>query len=210
MTDEEKAKFKSALMVYALPVFVLIDLAFFGLLIYGEHAGYSDTFIKIFVAIAFVGYHATYRLVVVRIVSLFRPLINPNRWWHKIDAFEMTFYELIKVKQWKDKVPAWNRTHFMLSMADIRNIDKVAWVLRFNICAEIMHHINFYLSLFGTLFCLFKGMQGYWYIFALASLLVGCFADAPFAMIQRYNRYRLIPIYQKLQQRELKKEIENS
>ena len=210
MKEEDKAKFKSALMKYALPVFILVDLAFFALLIYGELKGYSDVFIRAFVAVAFVGFHATYRLLVVRIVSLFRPLINPGRHWHKIDEFEMTFFEMLKVKQWKDKVPAWNRTHFMLSMKDVRNIEKVAQVLRFNICAEIMHHINFYLSLFGTLFCLFKGMQQWWWLFAIASLIIGLVADAPFAMIQRYNRYRLYPLYQLLLKKELKKEIENS
>lgn len=210
MDQNEKEKFKSALMKYGIPIAVIVDLSFFALLIYGQLKGYGEIFIKIFVAIAFVAYHGTYRLVVVRIVSLFRPLICPGRSWHQIDAVEIAVYDLLKVKSWKDKVPAWNKTHFVLSMKDIRDIKKVEQVLRYNIGAEIMHHMNYFLSLFGTLFCLFKGMQQWWWIFGLVSLLIGTFADLPFAAIQRYNRYRLLPIYLKLEERALKEEIKNT
>ena len=201
MTEEEREKFTSNLIKYGVPVFVLVDLSFFGVLIYGSLMGYSDTFIKIFVGISFVAYQATIRMVVMRIVSLFRGFINPNRPWHNIDEKEVAAYETLKIKQWKDKVPAWDRTHFMLTMKDIRNIEKVEQVLRFNICAEIMHYIDFLLSIYGTLFCLFKGMQQWWWIFGLVSLVLGMFADLPFALIQRYNRYRLLSVYRKLQQK---------
>ena len=80
-------------------------------------------------------------------------------------------------------------------------------VLRYNISAEITHHINFYLSLLGTLFCLFKGMQGWWWMFGGVSFVLGLLADVPFMIIQRYNRYRVLPIYLRLKENANKNEI---
>ena len=194
ITEQEKEKFKSALVKYGIPVFIIVDLCFFVVLIYGSIKGYSDRFIKIFVAIAFVAFHGSIRMLVLRIMMMCRGLINPMRPWHEVDKVEAEIFESLKIKKWKDIVPAWNRTHFSLSLKDIKNVEKVEQVLRFNIGAEIIHYMNFALSMFGTLFCLFKGMQEWWWIFALVSLLLGMFADLPFAMIQRYNRYRLLPI----------------
>ena len=202
ITDQEKEKFESAVMKYGVPIFVVVDLSFFAVLIYGSFMGYSETFIKVFVAISFAAFHGTLRMVVMRIVSLFRPLMNPLSRIYEVDKVEVEIYEALNIKKWKDKAPAWDRRHFTLSLKDIRNVEKVEQVLRFNIGAEIIHYMNFALSLFGTLFCLFKGMQQWWWIFGLVSLLLGLLADLPFAMIQRYNRYRLLPIYKKLKEKE--------
>ena len=202
ITDQEKEKFESAVMKYGVPIFVIVDLSFFAVLIYGSFMGYSETFIKIFVAISFTAFHGTLRMVVMRIVSLFRPLINPLSHIYEVDKVEIEIYEALNIKKWKDKAPAWDRRHFILSLKDIRNVEKVEQVLRFNIGAELIHYVDFVLSLFGTLFCLFKGMQQWWWVFGLVSLLLGLLADLPFAMIQRYNRYRLLPIYKKLKEKE--------
>ncbi len=208
MTDKEKEEFKSGLVKYGRPAAIIIDAVFLAVTIYGSFMGFSEVVMAIMTAFSFVGFHATYRVSVGWIVGRFRPILNLNSPIYRIDPVEVQIYEAMGVKNWKDKVPAWNKTHFMLSLKDIRDINKVSMVLRYNISAEISHLVNFTLSMFGTLFCLLKGMQQWWYIFAIVSLLLGIFADLPFAMIQRYNRARVLPIYLKLEQKALKAEVE--
>ena len=203
MTEQEKEKVTSAVVKYGIPIFIFFAISFFIVLIYGSLKGYSERFVRVFVAIAFVAFHGAVRMLSLRIMMFCRPLINPMCPLYKVDKVEAEIFEALQIKKWKDRVPAWNRTHFSLSLKDIKNVEKVEQVLRYNIGAEIIHYMNFVLSMYGTLFCLFKGMQEYWWLFALVSLLLGLFADLPFAMIQRYNRYRLLPIYKKLKEKEI-------
>ena len=207
MTNEEKEQFKSNLEKYGVPAIVLVDLAFFATTTYGSIVGYSHTVMIFLTIFSFIGFHATYRALMGRFIGLFRPVLNLNARIFRIDPDELVIYDFFGVKSWKDKVPAWNKTHFMLSMKDVRDIKKVDQVLRYNVSAEITHHLNFYTSLFGTLFCLFKGMQGWWWLFGILSLMLGLIADMPFIMIQRYNRARVYPIYQRLEEKALKEEI---
>lgn len=207
MTEDEKEKFVSGIVRYGVPAIVVVDVVFLAVLIYGLLNRFSDTVIAILVAFSFVGYHATYRALVGVVIGKFRPIFNLNSPLFIIDPMEMPLYDKLRVKDWKEKAPAWNMTHFMLSMKDVRDINKVGRVVRYNISAEITHHCNFYLSLFGTLFCLFKGMQQFWYVFAIVSLLIGIFGDVPFIMIQRYNRFRLLPLYLRLEEKSLKKKL---
>ena len=207
MTEEEKQEFRSWLEKYGRPIFIAIDIVFIAITVYGSFSGFSDVVMTIMTIFAFIGYHATYRALVGYFVGLFRPKLKLKSPLFKVDAVEASIYESMGIKRWKDKVPAWNKTNFMLSLKDIRDINKVDRVLRFNISAEITHHINFYLSIFGTLFCLLKGMQPFWWSFAIVSLLLGIVGDLPFAIIQRYNRYRVLPIYLKLEERVQNQEV---
>ncbi len=207
MTEAEKEEFKSVLEKYGQPIIIVVDIVFLAVTIYGSIMGFSSTVMAILTAFSFVGFHATYRALMGLLVGAFRPMLKLNSWIYIVDPIEVSIYESLGVKSWKDKVPAWNKTHFMLSMKDIRDINKVAWVLRYNISAEITHHINFCLSILGTLFCLLKGMQQWWWIFGSVSLLLGIVGDIPFAIIQRYNRSRVLPIYLRLEEKALKQEI---
>ena len=207
MTDEEKAKFKSVIVRYIVPMVYAIDAIFLGVSIYGSFVGYSQTLMIILTTCAFIGYHTSYRILVGRYVGKTRPILNLNSKLFRVDLAEASIYEALGVKDWKDKMPAWNKTHFMLSMKDARDINKISKVMRYNISAEITHHISFYLSLFGTLFCLMKGMQQWWWSFGAVSLILGLVGDLPFIVIQRYNRARLYQIYDRLVQKASKEEI---
>ncbi len=207
MNDKEKEEYKSVIVQYGLPTIVLVDLIFLAVEIYGSIQGFSQTVMIVLTIFSFIGYHATYRPLIGQLVGYSRPKLKLESKIFRIDEDEVKIYDFFGVKGWKDKVPAWNKTHFMLSLKDIRDINKVDQVLRYNISAEITHHINFYLSLLGTLFCLFKGMQGWWWMFGSASLILGLIADVPFTMIQRYNRFRVLPIYLRLKENANKEEI---
>ena len=207
MTPEEKEEFKSIIEKYGIPVITIIDLAFLATTIYGSIMGFSHTVMVILTIFSFVGFHLTIRPVIGQIVGYFRPKLNLNSKIMMVDPIEIEIYDAFRVKDWKEVVPAWNKTHFMLSMKDARDINKVSQVLRYNMSAEITHHINFYVSIFGTLFCLFKYMQGWWWMFGSVSLILGLVMDVPFIMIQRYNRARVYPLYRKLEERALKEEL---
>ena len=208
MTEKEKAEFKSFVVLYLVPFACIVDIGIIIAAIYGSLSGFSYPVMVVLTTLAFIGFHGSYRMVVAKIVSYFRPKFNLDNKIYRVDEDEIPFYDFFKVKLWKDVVPAWNKTNFMLSIKDIKDIDKVSKVLRFNLSAEITHHVNFYLSLFGTLFCLCKGMQPWWWSFGIVSLLLGVFGDLPFIMIQRYNRFRVYPIYKRLQERASKEEIQ--
>ena len=207
MTDKEKEEYKSVIVQYGLPTIVLVDIVFLAVEIYGSIQGFSQSVMIALTIFSFIGFHITYRPLVGQAVGYARPKFNLESKIFRIDEDEVKLYDFLGVKSWKDRVPAWNKTHFMLSLKDIRDINKVDQVLRYNISAEITHHINFYLSLLGTLFCLFKGMQGWWWMFGGVSFVLGLLADVPFMIIQRYNRYRVLPIYLRLKENANKNEI---
>ena len=59
-------------------------------------------------------YHFWVRIIMGNVSKLFKKHINYKRWWFKEKKFEKEFYELLHVKQWKDKALKYNPESFSL------------------------------------------------------------------------------------------------
>lgn len=148
------------------------------------------------------GYHFTYRPIVGFIVKAFGNKVNVESKTYRIKSAETKRLEKIGIKKWKDALPAWDRDSFVLTLADIKSADKLQLALRGNICAEIVHHTNFFLS-FATCFLAFvPTLRPLWYVFFVTGFVTAVVADLPYVLIQRYNRFRLLALYERVKKAE--------
>lgn len=135
-----------------------------------------------------VSYHFIMRLLVGFLINyLFDDHVDYRRRWFQVSDIEQKFYDKIKVKHWKGKMPTYDPTCFDRR---IHTWDEIAQAM----CqAEMVHEIIIILSFvpvfasipFGSLF-----------VFIITSILAACY-DAIFVMLQRYNRPRIIKLVEK-------------
>ena len=133
-------------------------------------------------------YHFIMRLVVGMVTNpIFHKAYDYNNWWFKPKKFEKRFYKLIKVKDWKEKVPSWSPGAFSLK-------DKSLHKIAIGMCnAELVHEIIVILSYVPILFSIKYGVPA---VFICTSILAGAI-DMIFVIIQRYNRPRIINLIKK-------------
>lgn len=127
----------------------------------------------------------------------FRPERRPFAPW----AFERggAVYDKLKIKAWKDRVPDMSRIFgdMVKKQVSLRGPSEETYkVIQETCVAEAVHGAEMVLSL--PVF--FSGMS---FSGALAVYLVfTLLGNAPFLLIQRYNRPRLMALYRKQKQRE--------
>lgn len=133
-------------------------------------------------------YHFIMRLVVGMVTNpIFHKVYDYNNWWFKQKKFEKRFYKILKVKDWKEKVPSWSPGAFSLKDKSLHNI-------AVGMCnAELVHEIIVFLSFVPILFSIKYGVPA---VFICTSILAGAF-DMIFVIIQRYNRPRIIKLMRK-------------
>ena len=113
-------------------------------------------------------YHIVIRLSSPLILSLlFHHKYNYQIWWFQPKTWEIKLYKGLKVKQWKRQVMVFDPSQFSLKIHSIQEVIN-------NMChAELVHELIMLFSICATLF------------------------DSMFVMIQRYNRPRLVRIYER-------------
>ena len=132
-------------------------------------------------------YHFWVRIIMGNVSKLFKKHINYGQWWFKEKKFEKQFYELLDVKQWKDKALTYNPESFSLKHHSLEEIANTM------VKSELDHWINEVISLSTLLFAI---PWGQFWIFLITAIVAMIF-DAQFIVIQRYNRPRIIKILEK-------------
>lgn len=128
-------------------------------------------------------YHLGIRLF----VGLLYNIVMKNRAdytkkWYHIHSWESRLYQLLKVKQWKDKMPAYNPEFFSIKE---HTWDEIAQAM----CqSELVHETNIILSFVPIISS--KWFDSF-YVFFITSICSAIF-DLLFVIIQRYNRVRVI------------------
>ena len=131
-------------------------------------------------------YHFAMRLLVGTLVPHW--IRNPmqHRWFHP-KAFEAKLYEVLKVKRWKDHMPTYDPASFSLRENTLKQVVH-------NCCvSEAVHEV---IILFSFVPLVFAQWWDAFPVFLITSVLAALF-DCSFALIQRYNRPRLIRILAK-------------
>lgn len=136
-------------------------------------------------------YHFWVRIIMGNVSKLFKKHINHEQWWFKEKKFEKEFYELLHVKQWKDKALTYNPELFSLKEYSLEEIANTM------LKSELDHWINEVISLSTLLFAIPWGQFWIFLITAIAAMIF----DAQFIVIQRYNRPRIIKILEKENQK---------
>lgn len=131
-------------------------------------------------------YHFAMRLTVGAIVPrcIRRPMKHP--WFHQ-KPFEPKLYDRLRVKHWKDRMPTYDPASFSLRENTLEQIVD-------NCCvSEAVHEVIILFSFVPLFFALWWGAFP---VFLITSILSALF-DGCFAVMQRYNRPRLIRILAK-------------
>lgn len=133
-------------------------------------------------------YHIVIRLLSPHILSLlFHHKYNYQIWWFQPKTWETKLYKGLKVKQWKRQVMVFDPSQFSLKIHSIQEVIN-------NMChAELVHELIMLFSILSILFTIPFGALPVFLITAICATLF----DSMFVMIQRYNRPRLVRIYER-------------
>ncbi len=108
------------------------------------------------------------------------PWFRPRKW-------EADFHKKLRVKNWKGKIPTYAPSQFSLTEQSPYRVIQ-------NMCgAELVHEIIMVLSFLPLLTV---PLWGEFRVFLITSALAALF-DSIFVLAQRYNRPRLVRIYEK-------------
>jgi hypothetical protein len=141
-------------------------------------------------AIAFgtTAYHFVMRLSVgYLLLKLTNYNFHYRHFWFQSRKWEPAFYKSLRIRKWKGKLPTYAPSQFSLAEQPLSRVIQ-------NMCgAELVHEIIMVLSFLPLLAV---PIWGEFWVFAITSLLAALF-DSIFVIAQRYNRPRLIRIYEK-------------
>ena len=142
-----------------------------------------DIFLTLAITFGTVTYHFAMRLLVGFIfnVTMHNKANYQNR-WYQLRKHEKGFYEKIKVKQWKNKMPTYN--------SDFFNPKLYTWdeIVQSMCQAELVHETIVVLSFVPIV----AGIRfGAYPVFIITSVLAALF-DMMFVIMQRYNRARIV------------------
>ena len=131
-------------------------------------------------------YHFAMRLTVGTIVPKLLPSPRHHKWFLQ-RSFEPKLYKLLRVKQWKDHMPTYDPASFSLQEHTLEQVID-------NCCvSEAVHEVIILLSFIPLLFTVWWGAFP---VFCITSVLAAA-VDCCFAIMQRYNRPRLVHILSK-------------
>ena len=135
-----------------------------------------------------IAYHMFIRyLSPVILVIVFHKKYDYKFWWFKQKKWESNLYRMIKVKQWKGKVIAYNPSEFSMKVHSLQEIVN-------NMChAELVHEFIVLLSFTSLLFSIpFESFPAFLITACIAALF-----DIIFVVLQRYNRPRMIKLMER-------------
>lgn len=148
----------------------------------------ADIFFSLAITCGTIAYHFAMRLLVGSIVNgIMHNKADYNKAWYQLKPFEAKLYDKLKVKQWKKHMPTYDPSLFDIKK---HTFDEIAQAM----CqAEIVHETIALLSFLPLLTVPVFGSFG---VFLITSLLSACL-DTMFAIMQRYNRPRIIKMIKK-------------
>ncbi|MBQ4561515.1 MAG: hypothetical protein IJA55_04185 [Clostridia bacterium] len=142
-------------------------------------------FLTLVISFGTVAYHFVMRLAVGKAIDMvFHNKMDYNKKWFRVGKTEQRFYNLLRVRKWKGKMPTYDLKAFD---PKIHSWDEIAGAT----CqSEIVHEIIMVLSFLPILASVWLGALP---VFVITSFLSACF-DCLFVMMQRYNRPRIVKV----------------
>ena len=142
-------------------------------------------------------YHFVMRLLVGYVYLIVkRNRADYMRKWYQTHAWEQRFYDRLKVKNWKAKMPTFDPDTLN---PELHSWDEIAQAM----CqAELVHETIIVLSFLPVVASVWFG--AFW-VFMITSFAGACL-DSCFVIMQRYNRPRVIKIARMEQIKDKKKE----
>lgn len=146
---------------------------------------HGDIYLTLAITFGTAAYHLGMRLLVGLLFEKgMKNRADYTRKWYQVSSWENGLYRVLRVKAWKDKLPAYDPEAFS---SEKHTWDEIAQAM----CqAELVHEVNAALS-FLPLAASFR--FGSLAVFLITSVCAAAF-DLLFVVMQRYNRPRVVRI----------------
>ncbi len=118
---------------------------------------------------------------------------NHERKFYQVSAKEKKFYEKLKIRKWKDKVPEIGQfTGFRKNkIEDPSSVEFVDRFLLETCYGEMGHFLSLFTSFLLLLFFPLFPVRGLWWAIGIPVSVFGSLFNLPSFMILRYNSYKL-------------------
>lgn len=136
----------------------------------------------------------------------------PNKWQNKlfdsdkrfyqVSEREMHFYRKIRLPKWKDKLPQHNTDFEKRHLAKNITIDYLLKYIFVTCRAEVIHYVTGVVGYLSLFFSFLSENVEYCrdiYLTIATAMMIG---NLPFSMIQRYNRYRLKKLLDRMKKKQ--------
>ncbi|NCC15199.1 MAG: hypothetical protein EOM28_02455 [Clostridia bacterium] len=181
-----KSKTKTVILAMA-AVFTILAIIFI-FLYQIEKSSLRSTLAVTFCTTA---YHFNIRLMIKNLLEHNKDSLSFKGGWFRVSPTEMKFYELIKVKKWKGKLPTYTPDDFNIHKHSLEEILQNMYV------AEVGHELMIVAGYISLLFSFFTGdREGSFRIF-LITASCAALVELIFVIVQRYNRQRMFLALQK-------------
>lgn len=169
-----------AKMMKGIAILCVIACVIFGILNMILDAG---VWLSLTITFGTIAYHFVMRLLVGHIFDkTMHNRADYTKKWFQVGTAERKFYNRIKVKKWKNKMPTYDP---MLFSPEKHSWDEIAQAM----CqAELVHETIAILSFLPILMTIWWDSFWVFFITSVAAALL----DSLFVVIQRYNRTRIL------------------
>ena len=124
-----------------------------------------------------------------------------------VSAKEKKFYEKLKIRLWKDKIPEIGHfTGFRKNkLADPQSVEYVDRFLLESCYGEIGHFFSLF---FGFTVLLLYPLSSVWFALAIPVAIINFFLNLPSLLVLRYNSYKLVVLRKSLLKKQQRKSKE--
>lgn len=155
---------------------------------------------------------ATAAVVVLDAVTATVSRLLPARWLPEnakvfcVGAKEKRFYEKLRIRKWKDKIPEIG--HFTgFRKNELGDTKSLAYIERFLLESRYGEVGHFVSCIVGFLIVIpFPFLPAYWWAVAVPVAIINAFLNLPSLFILRYNSYKLAILYQSTKKKQDREE----
>jgi len=128
----------------------------------------------------------------------------PNKWFrpdkkkYRVGSFEKAFYRLIKIRKWKDLIPEIGELTCSFGKDKLKNPNDLEYLYAFLIEMGMAEEIHFISCIIGFLIIFILPLRYAFYI-GIPISIINSFFNILSALIQRYNRPKLLILYHRKQ-----------
>ena len=148
----------------------------------------NDILFTLAITFGTIAYHFCMRLLVGEVINaLLQNKVDYNKKWFKVGKTELSLYNKLKVKNWKGKMPTYDKSLF--------DSGEHSWseIVQAMCQSEIVHETI-------VVFSFLPILSAVWFsslpVFIITSVLSAGF-DLMFVVMQRYNRPRIIKLIER-------------
>lgn len=160
----------------------------------------TSLYLTLSITFGTLAYHIVMRLIVGEAFDRFmNNRADYRKAWYQVKPWEEKLYRILRVKQWKKYMPAYDGRSFD---PQLHSWDEIAQA---TCLAELVHETNVVLSFLPILMSIRFGALS---VFVITSVLSAAL-DMSFVILQRYNRPRVIRYMENKKARQMKKDAKD-